>query len=105
MTAMDRRIFGLEIEYGVTCTFRGQRRLSPDEVAHGQRFVQATYYWDTIAANWVCVLSTVTKRNAQYDLDRPDPQHMPPWLRTLPSTRVWDDYRMSYTDPAAQTHS
>jgi proteasome accessory factor A len=30
---MDRRIFGLEVEYGVTCTFRGQRRLSPDEVA------------------------------------------------------------------------
>ena len=30
---MERRIFGLENEYGVTCTFRGQRRLSPDEVA------------------------------------------------------------------------
>ena len=30
---MDRRIFGVENEYGVTCTFRGQRRLSPDEVA------------------------------------------------------------------------
>src|ERR671925_1463040 len=30
---MDRRIFGLENEYGVTCTFKGQRRLSPDEVA------------------------------------------------------------------------
>ncbi|MHB8511530.1 MAG: Pup--protein ligase [Actinomycetota bacterium] len=30
---MDRRIYGLENEYGVTCTFRGQRRLSPDEVA------------------------------------------------------------------------
>jgi len=30
---MDRRIFGLENEYGVTCSFRGQRRLSPDEVA------------------------------------------------------------------------
>ena len=30
---MDRRIFGVETEYGVTCTFRGQRRLSPDEVA------------------------------------------------------------------------
>jgi len=30
---IDRRIFGLENEYGVTCTFRGQRRLSPDEVA------------------------------------------------------------------------
>src|SRR5213080_873804 len=30
---MEQRIFGLENEYGVTCTFRGQRRLSPDEVA------------------------------------------------------------------------
>lgn len=30
---MDRRVFGLENEYGVTCTLRGQRRLSPDEVA------------------------------------------------------------------------
>jgi len=33
LTAVDRRIFGLENEYGVTCTLRGQRRLSPDEVA------------------------------------------------------------------------
>src|SRR6202051_3506498 len=33
MSDVDRRIFGLENEYGVTCTFRGQRRLSPDEVA------------------------------------------------------------------------
>nr|WP_196791397.1 Pup--protein ligase [Motilibacter aurantiacus] len=32
-TDIDRRIFGIENEYGVTCTFRGQRRLSPDEVA------------------------------------------------------------------------
>ena len=30
---MERRIFGLENEYGVTCTSRGQRRLGPDEVA------------------------------------------------------------------------
>ena len=30
---MDRRIFGIETEYGVTCTAQGQRRLSPDEVA------------------------------------------------------------------------
>ncbi|HTN99197.1 MAG TPA: Pup--protein ligase, partial [Microthrixaceae bacterium] len=30
---MDRRIYGLENEYGVTCTQLGQRRLSPDEVA------------------------------------------------------------------------
>ncbi len=33
MPAVERRIFGLENEYGVTCTLRGQRRLSPDEVA------------------------------------------------------------------------
>jgi proteasome accessory factor A len=30
---VERRIFGVENEYGVTCTLRGQRRLSPDEVA------------------------------------------------------------------------
>lgn len=33
LDSMERRIFGLENEYGVTCTLRGQRRLSPDEVA------------------------------------------------------------------------
>ncbi|MBS1848652.1 MAG: Pup--protein ligase, partial [Actinobacteria bacterium] len=30
---MQRRIYGIETEYGVTCTLNGQRRLSPDEVA------------------------------------------------------------------------
>lgn len=30
---MERRIFGLETEYGITCTLRGQRRLTPDETA------------------------------------------------------------------------
>jgi hypothetical protein len=30
---VDRRIFGVETEYGVTCTFRGQQRLSPEEAA------------------------------------------------------------------------
>jgi proteasome accessory factor A len=33
VATVERRIFGIENEYGVTCTFRGQRRLSPDEVA------------------------------------------------------------------------
>jgi len=28
-----RRIIGIETEYGITCVLRGQRRLSPDEVA------------------------------------------------------------------------
>jgi proteasome accessory factor A len=30
---MDRRIFGIETEFGVTCAFTGERRLAPDEVA------------------------------------------------------------------------
>ena len=30
---MEHRIFGLESEFGVTFSYRGQRRLSPDEVA------------------------------------------------------------------------
>jgi proteasome accessory factor A len=30
---VERRIYGLESEFGVTCTLRGRRRLTPDEVA------------------------------------------------------------------------
>jgi len=30
---MNRRIFGIETEFGVACIFEGHRRLSPDEVA------------------------------------------------------------------------
>jgi proteasome accessory factor A len=30
---MDRRIFGIENEYGITCTSEGERRISPDEVS------------------------------------------------------------------------
>jgi proteasome accessory factor A len=33
LAAVDRRIFGLENEYGVSCTLHGQQRLSSDEVA------------------------------------------------------------------------
>ncbi len=31
--SVQRRIMGIETEFGVTCTFHGHRRLSPDEVA------------------------------------------------------------------------
>src|ERR1700727_390616 len=50
---MERRIFGLENEYGVTCTLRGQRRLSPDEVARylSRRVVGGgrprIFFWET----------------------------------------------------------
>ena len=30
---VDRRIFGIETEYGITCVSEGQRTLTPDEVA------------------------------------------------------------------------
>ncbi len=30
---MDRRIYGIENEYGITCVTNGERRISPDEVA------------------------------------------------------------------------
>jgi len=30
---VQRRIYGIENEYGITCTVDGTRRLSPDEVA------------------------------------------------------------------------
>jgi len=30
---VEPRIYGLETEYGITCTLKGQRRLTPDEVA------------------------------------------------------------------------
>lgn len=33
MARLKRRIFGLETEYGITCTLKGQRRLTPDEIA------------------------------------------------------------------------
>lgn len=33
MIGMDRRIYGLETEYGVACTCDGSRRLTPDEVS------------------------------------------------------------------------
>ena len=33
MAGQFRRIYGIETEFGVTCTFEGQRRLTPDEVA------------------------------------------------------------------------
>lgn len=33
MSGHQRRIYGIETEFGVTCTFEGTRRLTPDEVA------------------------------------------------------------------------
>ena len=41
---MERRIYGLESEYGVTCTLRGQRRLTPDEVARYDAW--SATWWD-----------------------------------------------------------
>ena len=54
---MERRIFGIESEYGVTCVSpNGQRRLSPDEVARYmfRRVVPGgevvTFFWKMVLA-------------------------------------------------------
>jgi proteasome accessory factor A len=50
---VDKRIFGLESEYGVTCVFRGQRRLSPDEIARDlfRRMVSGDQSSDVLLRN------------------------------------------------------
>jgi proteasome accessory factor A len=40
---MDRRVFGIETEFGVTCTFQGQRRLNPDEI--GRYLFRSVVSW------------------------------------------------------------
>jgi hypothetical protein len=51
---VDRRIFGIEVEYGVAFTFRGQRRLSPDEVARN------LFRRELISLDLKCAVTTVT---------------------------------------------
>src|SRR5271166_1914520 len=50
---MDRRIYGLETGYGVTCNFRGQRQLAPDEVARYlfHRVIQGGRSGDVVLRN------------------------------------------------------
>jgi len=50
---VHNRIFGLDSEYGVTCVFRGQRRLSPDEVARDlfRRVVSGDLSSDVLLGN------------------------------------------------------
>src|SRR4028118_892294 len=57
---MERRIFGLENEYGVTCTLRGQRRLSPDEVAR---------YLFRRVVSWGCSSNVFLENGARLYLD------------------------------------
>ncbi|MFE1786334.1 Pup--protein ligase [Streptomyces sp. NPDC059506] len=66
---MDRRIFGLENEYGVTCTFRGQRRLSPDEVAR---------YLFRRVVSWGRSSNVFLRNGARLYLDVGSPPQFPP---------------------------
>ena len=60
---MERRIFGIENEYGVTCTLRGQRRLSPDEPTTGRRNVASTNWPEpTLQPNPVAAIHRLRDR-------------------------------------------
>jgi proteasome accessory factor A len=61
---VDKRIFGLESDYGVTCVFRGQQRLSPDEVAHDlfRRVVSGGWSSDVLLRNGARLCLEVASR-------------------------------------------
>src|SRR3954469_19046175 len=86
---MDRRIYGLENEYGVTCTFRGQRRLSPDEVARYlfRRVVSWGRSSNVFLKNGARLYLDVGS-HPQYATPQGDaPFHLGPQLQRLPQER------------------
>ena len=92
---MQRRIMGIENEYGVTCTLRGQRRLSPDEVARYQRWQRRRL---SMKPGLTC-LWQISGRN-QIDFDR--------WMRLdleyIDSWSPWLDVKiLAKTVPAVLT--
>src|SRR6186997_1127135 len=79
---VERRIFGLESEYGVTCTFRGQRRLSPDEVAR--------YLFRRVVA-WGRSSNVFLENGARLYLDvGSHPEYATPECDTIPDLVIHD---------------
>src|SRR3977135_3123310 len=76
---MERRIFGLENEYGVTCPFRGQRRLSPDEGAR---------YLFRRVVSWGRSSNVFLEEGARLSrIGRPPPRSRAPRVRRHPPAR------------------
>ncbi|MDP9116713.1 MAG: Pup--protein ligase [Actinomycetota bacterium] len=79
---MHKRIFGIENEYGVTCTFHGQRRLSPDEVAR---------YLFRRVVSWGRSSNVFLKNGARLYLDvGSHPEYATPECDSLPSLVAHD---------------
>src|ERR1700742_1616289 len=79
---MHKRIFGIENEYGVTCTFHGQRRLSPDEVAR---------YLFRRGVSWGRSSNVFLKNGARLSLDvGSHPEYATPECDSLASLVVHD---------------
>src|ERR1700742_617715 len=79
---MHKRIFGIENEYGVTCTFHGQRRLSPDEVAR---------YLFRRVVSWGRSSNVFLRNGARLSLDvGSHPEYATPECDSLPSLVAHD---------------
>ena len=79
---MHKRIVGIENEYGVTCTFHGQRRLSPDEVAR---------YLFRRVVSWGRSSNVFLKNGARLYLDvGSHPEYATPECDSLPSLVAHD---------------
>ncbi|TAM88794.1 MAG: Pup--protein ligase, partial [Jatrophihabitans sp.] len=79
---MQKRIVGIENEYGVTCTFHGQRRLSPDEVAR---------YLFRRVVSWGRSSNVFLKNGARLYLDvGSHPEYATPECDSLPSLVAHD---------------
>jgi proteasome accessory factor A len=79
---VHKRIVGIENEYGVTCTFHGQRRLSPDEVAR---------YLFRRVVSWGRSSNVFLKNGARLYLDvGSHPEYATPECDSLPSLVAHD---------------
>jgi proteasome accessory factor A len=79
---VQKRIVGIENEYGVTCTFHGQRRLSPDEVAR---------YLFRRVVSWGRSSNVFLKNGARLYLDvGSHPEYATPECDTLPALVAHD---------------
>lgn len=73
---------------------------SATEIANGRRFLAEERSWAAAADQWLTLLRKT--RVCRTPFRATAPSRPSPWLRTLPSGRVWDDYRRAYLPAAAQ---
>lgn len=70
------------------------------QLSQGYRRLMDRYNWDRCVDGWLRVLSTTTINRPRFVPTASDDGPGAPWLRTLPSGRVWHDYLAAYVEPA-----